>query len=91
MKRNTKKLVHGGYVLFLERREVKRKVQVSRFETNTPQHNNGNYSVRSSYEYFIPNWQHDYNTGRTLKDYKYMIENLHQYEWLKPFITVSPY
>jgi len=79
-----KVLKHNNYILKLEIKETPYKVQMHRFKKLNDAH--GQNSVRFKKEYFIPNWEHSYNCGRELKDFKYMLDNINQYEWLKPFI-----
>ena len=78
-----KRLKHNGYTLVLEKIRVGYKVQTDRF---TRRGASNNTAMRYGYEYKIADCTLAYNTSKLLKDWKYILENLNQYKWVKPFL-----
>jgi len=78
-----KLLTHAGFTLELDRVTVVYELQKERF---TRAGTSNNVMYRYGYEYKISNCDLSYNTSKLLKDWKYMIENLKQYQWLVPYL-----
>lgn len=77
-------LEHNGFKLELEKVVVGYKVQIDYFtRKGTP---NAPIAQRYGNEYKIANCNCEYNTSKLLIDWKYILDNIEQYEWVKPYL-----
>ena len=83
MTQNKRKLKHNGFEILLDRVVVGYKVQSDRFVRSGASKNT---MQRYGYEYRIQGCSSPYNTGKLLKDWKYILENLKHYQWIKPYL-----
>jgi|688.fasta_scaffold219625_5 hypothetical protein len=78
-----KKFKHNGFTVHLIRVTVGYKVESERF---TRAGTSNNTIQKYGYEYKIYDCNSEYNTSKLLMDWKYILENLDKYKWVKDYL-----